>query len=205
LIWREQGQRALAFADFEAANKKRPDLVEAGIQLGVMKLEAGNTTDAQPLLEFAVKMAPKNALAHLNLGDCYRLAGRPTEAKSEFDRALSLDSSLAVVHYDMGLLYLFSPSIPGSDSKGQVAVAIRELETYKSMRGASKLPSGQQDDTDELLTRAKAKQAEMNQPQAAAPPPAAASAKPPTAATAAPRASGSAAPAGKGGIVRDMQ
>ncbi len=160
LILRDQGQRQQAMADFQAAVNKRPDMVEAVIQLGSMKLEAGNVSEAQPLLEGAVKYAPNNALAHLNLGDTYRLLGRPQDAKKEFDTALSLDSSLAQTHYDLGLLYLFSPNVPGMTADTQVSTAIKELETYKSMRGAKAVP-GQTDDADELLSRAKAKQNEL--------------------------------------------
>ncbi|MEO6420028.1 MAG: hypothetical protein ABIP39_11500 [Polyangiaceae bacterium] len=174
LIEREQNQRLAAMADFEAARTKRPDLVEAVIQVGAMKLEAGNVVEATPLLESATRFAPNLPLAHLNLGDAYRLGARPQDAKREFDTALSQDSSLAVVHYDLGLLYLFSPSIPGTNADSQVSTAIKELETYKSMRGAKVTP-GTADDTDELLTKARTKQTEMKlaaatPPTAAAPP-----------------------------------
>jgi tetratricopeptide (TPR) repeat protein len=167
LIERESGQRAKALDDFSAAFSKRPDLVEADIQLGVMRLEAGNSTDALPVLESAVRYAPRSALAHLNLGDCYRLSARPADAKREFSSALSLDSTLAAVHYDLGLLYLFSPTIPGTTPDDQVATAIKELDTYRSMRGG-KAGGGGADDADDLYNRAKAKQAEMKQGAAAA-------------------------------------
>jgi tetratricopeptide (TPR) repeat protein len=160
-------------ADFDAARAKRPDMVEALIQVGVMKLEAGNVVEATPLLESAVRFAPNSPLAHLNLGDAYRLGGRIADAKKEFDVALSMDSSLAVVHYDLGLLYLFSASVPGTSASDQIATAIRELGTYKTMRGARAIP-GSSDDIDELLSRANAKQAELKAgaAAAAAPPPA---------------------------------
>jgi len=162
LIEREQGQRQAALNDFEAARAKRPDMVEVLIQTGAMKLEAGNIAEALPILESAVRYAPNSALAHLNLGDAYRLSGRPQDAKKEFDTALSMDSSLAQAHYDLGLLYLFSPNVPGTTADSQVATAIRELETYRSMRGNRQIgPKGESDDVDELLSRAKAKQAEL--------------------------------------------
>lgn len=166
LIFREGGARAVALSDFEAAVKRRPDNVEALVNLGSMRLEAGNAAEALPVLESAVRFAPKNALAHLNLGDAYRLLGRPADAKKEFDQALALDSSLAAAHYDLGLLYLFAPSIPGTSADQQVATAIKELETYKTMRGP-KPPAGVNDDIDDLLARAKAKQAELKQQTAA--------------------------------------
>jgi Tfp pilus assembly protein PilF len=184
LIYKETGFRQGAFKDFDAAVAKRPDMVEGLIQLGVMKLEAGNSAEAVPLLESATKFGPKSALAHLNLGDGYRLAGRPADAKKEFDQALAMDSSLAVAHYDLGLLYLFSSNIPGTNAKDQVDTAIRELNTFKTMRGP-KAPPGQADDVDELINRANAKKAELNQPPPAAAPPATPAATPPAAGAAA--------------------
>ena len=126
---------------------------------------------------------PNSAIAHLNLGDAYRLQGKYDMAKKEFDHALSLDSSLAAAHYDLGLMYLTAPSIPGTSADSQVSTAIKELETYKTMRGP-KPPIGVDDQIDDLLQRAKAKQAELK--NAVAQP-----------AAAAPAASGSAAPAKK--------
>jgi Tfp pilus assembly protein PilF len=192
LIEKESGQRAAAMADFDAARAKRPDMVEALIQSGVMKLEAGNVLEATPMLESAVRYAPNASLAHLNLGDAYRLGGRIPDAKKEFDTALAMDSSLAVAHYDLGLLYLFSPSVPGTNASDQISTAIRELNTYKTMRGARGTP-GTNDDIDELLSRGNAKLAELKAsvatapPAGATPPPAAADAgaKPGAATTAA--------------------
>jgi Tfp pilus assembly protein PilF len=184
LIEKELGLRAAAMTDFDAARAKRPDMVEALIQSGVMKLEAGNVLEATPLLENAVHFAPSSPLAHLNLGDAYRLGGRIADAKREFDTSLAMDASLAVAHYDLGLLYLFSPSFPGTNASDQVATAIRELGTYKTMRGGHGAP-GTSDDIDELLSRANAKQAEQKAATAtavpAAAPAAATSAKPPSA------------------------
>lgn len=166
LIYRETGARAVALTDFEAAVKRRPDLVEGLINLGSMRLEAGNATEAQPVLESATRFGPSSAIAHLNLGDCYRLLGRYGDAKKEFDIALSHDSSLAAAHYDLGLMFLTAPTIPGNTADGQVSTAIKELETYRTMRGP-KAPPGVQDDIDDLIARAKAKQAELKQTPAA--------------------------------------
>jgi tetratricopeptide (TPR) repeat protein len=161
LIERDTGERKQAIADFEQAASRRPDLFEAYVNLGEMKLEAGNAVEAQSPLEKAVSYAPNVGIAHLDLGDCYRLLGRPADAKRELDAALNIDSTLAGAHYDLGLLYLFSSSVPGvSGQDDQLTRAIRELESYKSMRGA-KAPKGQGDDVDELLNTAKRKQSEL--------------------------------------------
>jgi tetratricopeptide (TPR) repeat protein len=197
LIEREIGPRKRALADFDQAVQNRPDLFEAYINLGEMKLEAGNASEAVGPLESAERYAPNVPVVHLDLGDCYRLLGRPGDAKSELDRALAMDSTLAGAHYDLGLLYLFSPSVPGASGQDdQLSKAIRELETYRSMRGA-KVVKGQGDDVDELLSTAKRKQSELalkKQGAASAAPPDASSPSA-AAASSAPAASPPSAPA----------
>ncbi|HXX69778.1 MAG TPA: tetratricopeptide repeat protein [Polyangiaceae bacterium] len=194
LVERDSGQRKQAIADFEEAISRRPDLAEAYVNLGEMKLEAGNATEAELPLEKAARYSPNLAVVHLDLGDCYRLLGRTADAKRELDAALRMDSTLAGVHYNLGLLYLFSQSVPGASGEDdQLARAITELQSYKSMRGA-KVAKGQGDDVDELLSTAKRKQSELQlKKQAAAAPPASGASSP--SAPAAPASSGTAAPA----------
>jgi tetratricopeptide (TPR) repeat protein len=189
LIERELGQRKQAIGDFEQATSKRPDLFEGYVNLGEMKLEAGNASEAQAPLERAAAFAPNVGIAHLDLGECYRLLGRAADAKRELDAALTLDSTLAGAHYDLGLLYLFSPTVPGVTSQDdQLTHAIREFESYRSMRGA-KAPKGTGDDVDELLSTAKRKQSELQMKnQAAAAPSAQPSTPAPAASSAAPAA-----------------
>ena len=189
LILKEEGRRAAAINEFKEAVALRPDLVAARVELASYYLEAGNATDALPLLEGALRYDPNNVIAHLNLGDCYRLAQRIPEAKAQFDWVLAHDASLAQVHYDLALLYLFAPSVPGMDPKRQTAEAIAEINKYQQMRG--KLGAGQSDDSEELLNRAKQKQADIEAqasanepaktpaaPASAAPPPKPPAAKP---------------------------
>ena len=196
------GQRKQALSDLALAIARRPDLFEAYVNLGEMKLEAGNAGEAQVPLEKAVKYAPNVAVAHVDLGECYRLLGRAGDAKKEYDTTLGLESTMAGAHYDLGLLYLFSPSVPGVASQDdQLAKAIQEFETFKSMRGA-KVGKGPGDDVDDLLANAKRKQSELNMKKqaaaqaAAAPPPAPAASGAPAApaGSAAPAAAPAAAP-----------
>jgi tetratricopeptide (TPR) repeat protein len=154
LILKEQGNRPAAIDDLEKALKVRPDLVEARLHLAAYMLESGNATDAAPLLEGAVRYDNDNVLAHLNLGDAYRLLGKIDQAKRELEWVQKADPQLAQVHYNLGLLYLFSESVPGMTPQQAVDLAISELEKYKKMRPRQ---AGSNDDTDELLTRAKAR------------------------------------------------
>jgi tetratricopeptide (TPR) repeat protein len=175
LIYREQGQRAAAIEEFRKAVARRPDLVEARVQLATFLLEAGNAHEALPLLEGAVRFDAEHVAAHLNLGDAYRLLERYGDAKREFDWVVMRNPNLPQVHYDLGLLYLFSPSLQGMTPKQQVAEAIKSLKKFQELRR-----KGEPDDSEELLNRAKLKEGELNAAtaaeQPAAPPPAAAGA-----------------------------
>ncbi len=157
LLEREYGRRAAAMEAFEHASTHQPDLVEALLQLGAMRLEAGNATTALAVLEPAVRFAPRSALAQSNVGDAYRLLLRTPEALKAFDAAEKLDPALTSVHYNRALLYLFTANVAGMTPVGQVEAAIAELERYKSMKNAK----GAADDVDELLSRAKSRQAEL--------------------------------------------
>jgi tetratricopeptide (TPR) repeat protein len=176
LIWREQGNRAGAIDQFRQAVDRRPDLVEARVQLSTYLLEAGSAEEATPLLEGAVKFDSENVPAHLNLGDAYRLLQRYADAKREFDWVVAHDASLPQVHYDLALLYLYAPSLPGMTAKTQVGEAIKELKRFQEVRSKSET-----DDSDELLNQAKLKEGELTAATAAAtPPPAAGDAGAPT-------------------------
>lgn len=173
LLEREYGRRAAAMEAFERAVASQPDLVEALLQLGAMRLEAGNANTALAVLEPAVRYAPKSALAQCNVGDGYRLALRTPEALKAFEAAEKLDPALAAVHYNRALLYLFTANVPGMTPISQVDAAIAELDRYKAMKSSKAA-----DDVDELLSRAKSRQAELKiaagvAAEAAAAPPAA--------------------------------
>jgi Flp pilus assembly protein TadD len=159
LILKEEGRRAAAITELKQAVAQRPDLVEAKVDLAVFYLEAGNAAEAEPLLASALRFDANNVIAHLNLGDAYRLQGRTAEAKAQFDWVSAHDTAMPQVHYDLALLYLFSPNVPGLDAKGQTERAIAEIQKYQELRG--KLSAGQGDDSDQLLNRAKQKQAEL--------------------------------------------
>jgi tetratricopeptide (TPR) repeat protein len=185
LILKEQGNRPAAIEEFEKAIQLRPDLVEARVHLAAYLLESGNATGAAPLLEGAIRYDNDHLLAHLNLGDAYRLLGKTAEARRELDWVQKKDPQLAQVHYNLGLLFLFSDSVPGVTPVQATELAISELEQYKKMRPRQ---AGSNDDTDELITRAKAKKAmlEAGVAEAAAAPAAAAAPKPAAAPTPAP-------------------
>lgn len=157
---RTPGRRAQALEAFSKVFAARPDLTEAALALGIMKLEAGNAEEAIVSLETAARFAPKNAFVATALGDAYRLAGRFGEAKSVLEKALTLDGSLAAPHYNLALLFLYAGDEAGLAPEARYAAAQREMEAYLGLRGP-KAPPGVDDDADSLLATAKQKLAEV--------------------------------------------
>ena len=157
LIWKEQNNRFGAMDMFRKAVSKRPDLVEARVQLGAALLAAGGADEALPILEGAVRYDADNLAGHLNLGDAYRLVQKYGDSKREFEWVLAHNASLPQVHYDLGLLYLYAPSIPGMTAKQQIGEAIKELNKFRELRSRE-----EKDDSEELLNSAKIKEGELN-------------------------------------------
>jgi tetratricopeptide (TPR) repeat protein len=171
LIFKEQGKRKAAIDELVQVLELRPDLVDARLHLAVYMLEAGNATEARPILEDALKYDPSNVLVHLNLGDAYRLLGKPKDALDHLSWVSRKDNSLAQTHYDLGLVYLFSTGVPGLNEEQAIDHAIEAFERFKKLEPRAARGAG--DDVDELIARARNKkaiiQALKEQPAEAAP------------------------------------
>ncbi len=157
---RTPGRRAQALEAFAKVFAARPDLTEAALALGIMKLEAGNAEEAIVSLETAARFAPKNAFVATALGDAYRLAGRYPEAKVALEKALTLDGTLSAPHYNLALLFLYAGDKAGLGPEERYTASQREMEAYLGIRGP-KAPPGVDDDADSLLATAKQKLAEV--------------------------------------------
>jgi len=157
LILKEQGKRKAAIEELGNVLALRPDLVEARLHLAIFMLEAGNATEARPLLEDALKYDPSNVLVHLNLGDAYRLLGKPKDALDHLTWVARKDPSLPQAQYNQGLVYLFSANVPGVTEEQAVDRAIESFEHFKKLEPRAARGSG--DDVDELIARARNKKA----------------------------------------------
>jgi Tfp pilus assembly protein PilF len=157
LIFKEQGKRKAAIDELVVVLGLRPDLVEARLHLAAYMLEAGNATEARPILEEALKYDASNVLVHLNLGDAYRLLGKPKDALDHLTWVSRKDNSLPQTHYNLGLVYLFSTSVPGLNEEQAIDHAIEAFERFKKL--SPRAARGAGDDVDELIARAKNKKA----------------------------------------------
>jgi len=162
LIYAERNLRGPAMEEMEKALKERADLVDAHLILANYMMQAGNAKDARPHLESAIRYDSRNVGAHLQLGDAYSLLGRPDDARRELEWVLKAEPNQAAARYNLGLVFLLGGQLKGVSEAKAVEKAIEHLEAYKA-----RAVRGGPDDVEELITRAKTKQAMLKSQQGA--------------------------------------
>lgn len=158
VILQKQNERLAAARWFESAVKLRPDLVDAQLQLGLIRLEANDAEGALEPLRRTVMYSGGNTEAHLALGDAYRLVGgRGPDAKKEYQWVISATGSpaqlKALAQYNMGLLYFLTPGLDGLTDVTRYDRAVEYWKMYKSAKGTASGASWPAD-ADELTEQA---------------------------------------------------
>jgi Tfp pilus assembly protein PilF len=203
VILQKQNERLAAAKWFETAAKLRPDLVDAQLQLGLIRLEANDAQGALEPLKKAVSYSGGNVEAHLALGDAYRLSGgQGPNAKTQYQWVISATGApaqlKALAQYNMGLLYFLTPGMDSLNDVTRYDRAVEYWKMYKTAKGTTNAPSWPAD-ADELIEQAqRARQAAAAGGTGAggtAPKPAPTPAKPATSAAPAATPAKSAAPA----------
>lgn len=78
-------------------------LSAAHVSLGMAKMSAGDSAEAERQLRMAADLDPKSAVPHRDLGLLYDKTGKPNQANEELKRALELDPKDWKSHMAMGL------------------------------------------------------------------------------------------------------
>lgn len=158
VILQKQGERLAAAKWFESAVKLRPDLVDAQLQLGLIRLEANDADGALGPLQKTIAYSAGNAEAHLALGEAYRLSSKQTQAKEQYNWVLGSAGAgaqlKALAQYDLGLLYFLTPSIDGLADPPRYDKAIQYFNQFKTAKGTSSGPSWPAD-ADDLIEQAR--------------------------------------------------
>jgi len=158
VILQKIGERLAAAKWFESAAKLRPDLVDAQLQLGLIRLEANDAEAALEPLRRAVQYQSGNVEAHLALGDAYRLGTKPAEAKKEYQWVIAATGApanlKALAQYNLGLLYFLSPGIDSMSNIQRYDKSVEFWNQYKTAKGTASGPSWPQD-ADDLIEQAR--------------------------------------------------
>jgi tetratricopeptide (TPR) repeat protein len=104
LLW-TQNQLEEAAQEFQAELTNVPNHPEVLTYLADVDIKLSNPGAAQPLLEEAIRIDPRIALAHLDLGIIYADADRKSDALREMKIAEQLDPNDTNVHWRLGRFY----------------------------------------------------------------------------------------------------
>jgi tetratricopeptide (TPR) repeat protein len=98
---------------------------EPYVDLGDLLNQDGRFEEALPMLQRAVKIAPRNVRAHEMLGKTYLNLNSLPEAQYELEAAVSVDPDLPTLHYLLGQIYR---------KQGRLDKAKSELERFEVLK-----------------------------------------------------------------------
>ncbi|HXE74028.1 MAG TPA: tetratricopeptide repeat protein [Candidatus Xenobia bacterium] len=100
----DPARRREAIEAYRQVLKKRPDWVEAQINLGTLLYEEEEPEEAVKCYRRALALEPANALARFNLGSVLDELGQVGAAREELRQAVRLQPDYADAHYNLALV-----------------------------------------------------------------------------------------------------
>jgi len=143
----QQGNVEGAIAEYEAALRLAPDLVEAYVDLGNVYLREGDTDLALETFQGALEVEPDQVKAHLGMGDAYLVNGELAPAAYHYQIAVDQEGEVPGPHAKLGTCFVL---------QGELELGREECEL--ALRMDLRSPEGhfcrglffaQQGDTDE--------------------------------------------------------
>lgn len=120
--------RRAAIEAYRQVLEKRPDWVEARINLGTLLYEENEREQAAACYRRAVALDPRNPLARFNLGSVLDELGQWASAREELRQAVRLKPDYADAHYNLALV---------AEKLGAIAEARRHWRRYLELDPAS--------------------------------------------------------------------
>ncbi len=100
----QQGRFAEAEQLYAQVVKDQPQNVQARHLLGVLALQTGDPGRAAEHLQAALRLEPRQALAHRDLGNALQALGRMAEALASYDKALHFMPTMSEAHNGRGAM-----------------------------------------------------------------------------------------------------
>lgn len=121
-----------ALESFRKATELDRNLPEAFANYGARLIVVEDFNNAVLVLERAMLLSPKDAIASLNLGSAYRGAGQFGPAENAYKKAIRLNPSLPEAYFNLAVLYLEHP-VPSFDGNavGRLEQSLAQFEAYK--------------------------------------------------------------------------
>jgi len=121
--------------ELEKRTLKKPDDVDAWIQLGNLHFDSNNYDEAIIAYNKSLELNPDNADVLTDLGVMYRRSGRPNEAVKSFNRAIKVNSRHEISRLNKGVVLMHDLN----DVEG----AIKAWEELLLLNPMAKTSSGQ--------------------------------------------------------------
>ncbi len=99
----KRGNKIEAREHFRQAWDKGNELIQAGVKLGIMLLEAGEDAEALSLFSEIVEIAPDHPEALGGQGVALLRTGNAAEGSELLRRALEQSPAIPLLYYEMGL------------------------------------------------------------------------------------------------------
>jgi tetratricopeptide (TPR) repeat protein len=115
-----------AAAAYARALEGDPDLVDAYVNLGRLRHEAGDADGAAQLYQEALERSPDDPIVHFNLALALEDTKGSEAAAAHYERALALDPDFADAHYNLAGL---------CERLGRAADALRHYRAYQKLTG----------------------------------------------------------------------
>ena len=116
---------SVSVVHFQKAIELYPQYAEAYQLLGVMHLQSGKFTDAEPALQKATEIEPNLSTAYFALGICRNYMAKYPEAESALLKGLELDPQSADGHYELAKTYWNLGRFQDAEPQAQKAVALK--------------------------------------------------------------------------------
>ncbi len=120
----QQGNLELAIAEYEAALRLAPDLVEAHVELGDVYLRAGDLEKALCSFQSALDIEPGEIKAHLGMGDAYILTGEFAAAAYHYQFVVDQDPGVAGPHGKLGVCQLRQGDLEPGHAECELALRL---------------------------------------------------------------------------------
>lgn len=147
LLW-TQNQCDEASKEFQAELENVPDNAQAMTFLADCKIQLGQSSDALPLAEKAVKIDPSIAKAHMDLGIIYQEKGQLQDALRELTVAVKLMPQDSNIHWRLARLYQAMGRKEEAKAEFEKTSALHKQETdtlFNQLKAAQQ--KGQPSDT----------------------------------------------------------
>ncbi len=98
--------------EYRQAQLFNADRVESHLNLGWLRIQNGETAEAEKSFRTAIRMQPRFIPAYLNLADLYRAGGREEEGEALLREAIGIQPDSADARHALGLLLVRRGRLP---------------------------------------------------------------------------------------------